>query len=73
MISEKEENVWTLQQFATVAGQPWFALQFQSDGGVQMQFTGYRHEMDNLAGKLGITPEELPVITEEEYFARCRE
>lgn len=73
MTHDSKDQLWTLQQFAIVAGQPWFALQRHSDGGVERQFTGYRHEMDDLTGTLGITPEELPVITEEEFFARCGE
>lgn len=73
MIHNSKDQLWTLQQFAIVAGQPWFALQLHSDGGVERQFTGYRHEMDSLAEKLGIAPEELPVITEGEYFARSGE
>ena len=64
---------WTVQQFTFVAGRPWFALQQHSDGGVLWQYTGYRHEMDALAVRLGIEPEELDPIGEEEFFARCAE
>lgn len=48
----------------------WFALQFQSDGGVEIQFTGYRGENDELAVKLGIEPEGLQAITEDEFEER---
>lgn len=68
---EEPKGDWTLQEFATVAGKPWYALQFQSDGGVEIQFTGYRSEMDELAVKLGIEPEELPAIAEDEFISRC--
>lgn len=68
----RSENgeVHVLQRFATVAGRPWYALQRQHDGGVTRQWTGYRDEMDELALKLGIAPEELLPITEEEFFSR---
>lgn len=61
---------WTVQQFATVCRQPWFALHRQNDDGVQWGFTGYRHEIDALVKKLGIAPQELPPIEEEEYYRR---
>jgi hypothetical protein len=61
---------WTLQQFATIAGHPWFALQRHSDAGVEQQFTGYRHEMEALAKQLGVQPEELPPTTAEEFLER---
>jgi hypothetical protein len=35
-----------------MAGKPWDALQKQNDGGVVWQFTGYRHEVENLAKRL---------------------
>lgn len=71
MTRDSTDEIWTIQLFAIVAGQPWFALQLHSDGGIERQFTGYRREMDDLTGKLGISPEELPAITEEEFFSRC--
>lgn len=71
MIRDSGDETWTLQQFAIVAGQPWFALQLHSDGGVERQFTGYRREIDQLVVKLGVEAEKLPAITEEEFFARC--
>jgi hypothetical protein len=39
---------WTLQQFATVDGKPWFALQKHNDGGVILHVTGWRHEIEKL-------------------------
>jgi hypothetical protein len=48
---------WTLQEFARVAGHPWYALQQQSDAGVERQWIGYRYEMDRRAAQLGVTPE----------------
>ena len=66
-------QLWTVQQFTTIAGHPWYALQQHSDGGVLWQFTGYRHEIDALAARLAITPEELPPISEQDFFARCSE
>jgi hypothetical protein len=71
MSLDPKESLWTLQEFATVAGRPWFALQLQSDGGVELPFTGYRWEMDDVAAKLGIVPGELPAITEEDFFSCC--
>jgi hypothetical protein len=56
----------------TVASHPWFALQQHSDDVVLWQFTGYRNEIDALAARLAITPEELPPISEQDFFARCR-
>ena len=61
---------WTLQQFTTIAGHPWFALQQHNDAGIISQFTGYRHEVDAMCSKHGITPEELDPITEQEFFDR---
>ena len=69
-MTERAASLWTLQEFATVAGKPWFALQKQSDAGILSQWTGYRHEVDELAARLAITPEELPATTEDEFFAR---
>lgn len=72
MVRPREpQGEWILQEFAIVAGKPWFALQFQTDSGVEIQYTGYRTEMDELVVKFGIEPEELPVITENEFFLRC--
>jgi hypothetical protein len=31
---------WTLQEFARVAGHPWYALQQQSDAGATGRYTG---------------------------------
>ena len=62
---------WTLQQFWTgPTGKPWYALQKQTDEGVLWQFTGYRHEVDELCRKHRITPQELPPTTEEEFLRR---
>lgn len=61
---------WTVQQFATLPGGPWYALHKETDEGVIWGFTGYRHEIDALCQKQGITPEELPPIAEEEYYRR---
>ena len=69
---QKPSTFWTLQQFAIVAGRPWYALQEQNDGGVLAQFTGYRHQMESLAAQLGIVPEELEPTTEEEFYSRLR-
>lgn len=68
---EVGDSFWTMQQFTTVAGKPWFALQKQSDKGLLWQFTGYRHEIDRLCIKHGITPVRLPPTTEEEFFCRA--
>jgi hypothetical protein len=63
---------WTLQQFWTgPTGKPWYALQKQNDEGVLQQFTGYRHEIDAICKEYGITPEELPPTTEEEFLKRA--
>jgi hypothetical protein len=61
---------WTVQQFATVAVKPWFALQKHNDSGVIWQATGYRHEVDELCTKQDITPQELEPIDEEEFYRR---
>ncbi len=66
-----DSTIWTLQQFTTVAGQPWYALQQQSDGGMEKQFTGYHHEMTALCRKLRITPEVLTPTTEEEFLRQA--
>jgi hypothetical protein len=63
-------TIWTLQQFTTVAGKPWYALQQHTDAGVERQYTGYRHEMDALCRELRIVPEALPPTTEEEFLRR---
>jgi hypothetical protein len=62
-----------IERLVEAAGHPWYALQQHSDGGVLWQFTGYRHEIDDLAARLAITPEELPPISEQDFFARCAE
>lgn len=61
---------WTLQQIGTTAGKPWYALQRHATGGIEYQATGYFAEMQALAGQLGISPERLPAITEEEFLKR---
>lgn len=63
-------TLWTLQQFTTLAGRPWYALQQHSDAGIRHQLTGYRHEMEARARELRITPQELPPTTEEAFFHR---
>jgi hypothetical protein len=65
-----EDCFWTLQEFTTVAGKPWYALQKQNDGGIVWQFTGYLYEVIELAERIGVVPEELAPITEDEFFAR---
>ncbi len=69
----RSESHWTLQQFTTKAGRPWYALQQHNDDGLLCQFTGYRHELEGIATKHGITPEELDPITKEEFFKRLNE
>jgi hypothetical protein len=61
----------TLQEFAEVAGKPWYALQRHSDAGVERQYTGYRDEVDAPTRQLGICYEELPATTEEEFLRRA--
>jgi hypothetical protein len=51
-------------------GRPWYALVKHSDAGPEWGATGHCYEMEALARKLGITPEELAPIGEEEYLAR---
>ncbi|MGO9440888.1 MAG: hypothetical protein ACLPXM_10125 [Terriglobales bacterium] len=65
-------TIWTVQQFTTIAGHPWFALQQHNDAGILCQFTGYRHEIDALIARLAIVPEELSPLAEEDFFARCQ-
>jgi hypothetical protein len=62
---------WTLQEFTTVAGRPWYALQQHSDGGVERQYTGNKQEMDALCRKHRIRPQKLPPTTEEEFLSRA--
>ena len=69
-MTKRAASLWTLQEFATVAGKPWFALQKQNDAGILWQWTGYRHEVDALASRLAITPEELPATSEKDFFSR---
>jgi hypothetical protein len=64
---------WTLQQFGLVAGRPWFSLQEENDSGPTRRFTGYRQEMNALAARLGIVPEELEMIEEQQFYQRCAE
>jgi hypothetical protein len=71
--AEEEQSFWTLQAFATVAGRSWYALQRQSDAGIERQYTGYAPELQALAARLGIQPEELGAATEEEFFRRYDE
>ena len=73
MDNEPQGKRWTLQQFCTIARRPWYALQEQTDAGIVRQFTGYRHELETLARQMNITPEELPPITEQEFFRRQAE
>ena len=61
---------WTLQQFATIAAHPWYALQRHNDGGVVWQATGYRPELEALCRRHRITPAELEPIGEEEFYRR---
>lgn len=63
---------WTVQQFSTVAGRPWFALQKHNDAGVIWQATGYRHEMETLCRNHSITPDELKPINEAEFNRRSQ-
>lgn len=62
---------WTLQQFTTLPGGPWLALQEQDDAGIMRQFTGYRHELEAIARQLRVTPQELEPITEQEFLSRA--
>ena len=61
-------QLWTVQQFTTVAGHPWYALQQHSDGGVLWQYTGYRHEIDALAEETPM-PAEFTVPGENQLSA----
>lgn len=62
---------WTLQQFSTINGKPYYALQQHNDSGVVWQCTGYRHEIDAVTTKHRITPELLDPIDEEEFYSRA--
>jgi len=62
---------WTLQQFNTIGGQPWMALQeHATDGSVTRQLTGYEHEVRELATHLQVTPLELPATTQVEFLSQ---
>ena len=65
-----EGGFFAVQQFTTINRKPWFALQRRSGAGVVQQWTGYRHEMEELIRRLGVTPEELAPTTEDELFTR---
>jgi hypothetical protein len=70
---DSDGSFWTLQQFWTgPTGLPWYALQKQNDKGVIWGTTGYRHQLEPIWQKLGVTPQELPPISEEEYLRQCR-
>lgn len=71
VVIDDVSTFWTVQQFTAICGQPWYALQRQNDEGVQWGITGYRHEIDAFMHKHRIKAEELPPITEAEYFQRC--
>lgn len=65
-------QLWTVQQFSVgPTGLPWLALQKHSDAGVEYQYTGHRWEIDNICAELGIIPEELAPISEQEFYARA--
>jgi hypothetical protein len=70
MLEDKAAAVWTLQQFTTLAGKAWFALQRHNDSSVVQQITGYSHEIEQHLEQMGITPEVLPSTTEEEFLKR---
>jgi hypothetical protein len=65
-----EGTYWTVQQFATIAGKPWYALQQREGDHAIQQFTGNRDEINRLCGKFRITPRALEPVTEEEFFSR---
>ena len=75
----RKRRLWTLEQFTTIAGKPRYVLEEHCDdgqhllrpsGGVKRQFTGYREELLELAARMGVSPEEGPGITEQEFFRR---
>lgn len=61
---------WTVQQFTTLPGGPWYSLHKQNDDGVQWGMTGYRQGIDAFLQKHRITAQELSPITEAEYYRR---
>ncbi len=66
---QSSHNHWTVQQFAEVAGQPWYALQEHGPDGIERQYTGYAHEVAELAATLKVSPRQLPPTTEETFYA----
>lgn len=75
MADQKKEiggdgTYWTVQQFAVIAGRPWYALQERIGNDAIQQFTGHRSEIDALCCKFNIVPEELKPVTEEEFYSR---
>ncbi len=65
-----EGTYWTVQQFTTIAGKPWYALQQREGDQAIQKFTGDRDEIDRLCRKFKIEPQELEPVTEEEFFSR---
>lgn len=65
---QASQSNWTIQQFAEVAGQPWYVLQEHGPDGVQRQYTGYAHEVAELAATIHVSPRQLPATTEEAFY-----
>jgi hypothetical protein len=62
---------WTIRQYAVLHRTPMFALTASDHNGVMLSFSGTRQEMDEAARLQGAKPEELPPITEEEFFSQA--
>lgn len=62
-------SVWTLQELTIVGRHPWYALPQHSITGIALQYTGYQHELDDLARARGVVPRMRPP-TNADYFWR---
>lgn len=63
---------WTLQQQATnAAGEPRFVLQKEDESGELRTVTGSREELDRVIAEHGLTPLELPAVTEVTYHRQA--
>ena len=61
-------SFWTLQEFIRMGSNAWYALQKHTESGIERQYTGFKHEMDNLARAMGVTPKSLPPTTEQHFW-----
>lgn len=58
----------TLQEFRRIGSDACYALRQHTGSGIEQQYARFKHEIDNLARAMAVTPKSLPATTEQHFW-----